>query len=243
MAITVKQRRDAETLIYKVMDALDKTGTNSEKYKEHFSNMSDLQFEKLFKEKFPLKFYTRPFEIEPKIEDAEKAAKLLKAPLLEEVRLPHQYRDKNGVPVKSKKCLVGYIHLRKVQQFLTKKNAMSTNIIQRDMKTGLLLHYDKNGKTSDRETEALLVAGFDKTVDEFTIPKGDNMEAKNALYNTISTSGIAYLKDLPKNPEESLSINLFNTYMIGAHLNSNLLNKEYMTPYTLKNKTKVIKRI
>lgn len=242
MAITDAQRKKAEKLIYEVMNALDVTGLNTEHYKKIFNNMSNIKFENLFKKKFPLKFHVKPFEIEPKMEHIEKAAKIINIPLLEEVRLPHIYRDSNGTPVKSKECLVGYIHLRKEQQFLTKKNSMSTNIVQRDMKTGLLINFDKNGKTSDRETEALVATGLTNTLDEMKGPRADLMNSKNIMYNTISNQGTVSLKDLPKDPEDSLSLNLFNTYMLGAMIHSNLLNKDYYLPYTIQNKKRVIDR-
>ena len=65
MAITKKQRKDAEALVYKVMDQLDTTGANTEYYKKLFSKMSDAQFYNFFKKDFPLRFQMRPFEIEP----------------------------------------------------------------------------------------------------------------------------------------------------------------------------------
>lgn len=234
MAITSADRKKAEALIYSVLDEVDKTKTNSDHYKTVFAKMNDDEFEKLFKKKFPLRFHTDVFNIVPKIEDMERAAKILDIPLLEKIRMPHLYKNSKGEAVQSKECLVGYIHLRKVQQFLTKKNSMSTDINQRDMKTGLLINYDKNGKTSDRETEALITMGLSKTTDEFVGPRADSMEAKNAMYQAISTSGMVSLSDIPKDPNDSLAMNLFNVYLIGSHLNSNILNTGYHLPYTQK---------
>lgn len=236
MAITNESRKKAEALIYEVLDALDNTKTNSDHYKQVFSKMSNTQFENLFKKKFPLRFHTDVFNIVPKVEDMEKAADILGIPLLEKINMPYLYKNDKGEPVKSKECLVGYIHLRKVQQFLTKKNSMSTDINQRDMRTGLLVNYDKNGKTSDRETEALVTMGLSKTIDEFVGPRADSMNAKNSMYQAINVSGMVSLSDIPQEPEDSLSMNLFNVYMIGAHLNSNLLNIDYQLPYTQKKK-------
>ena len=39
-----------------------------------------------------------------------------------------------------------------MKQFITKKNSTPTGIDNRDMKSGLLVSFDKGGKTSDRET-------------------------------------------------------------------------------------------
>lgn len=242
MAITDKQRKEAEELIYKVMDATDTSGINTEYYKELFNSLSNKQFEDLFKKKFPLKFHVRPFEVEPKFSDLEKGAKVLGIPLLEEVRLPHLYRNKDGVPVKSKECMVGYIHLRKEQQFLTKKNSMSTDITNRDMKTGLLLSYDKNGNTTDRENESLITLNLYNTSLEFSGPRADSMDSKNIMYSTINAIGQVSLNDLPMGEEESIALNLFNTYLIGAHIQTNILNKDYYLPYTLKDRNRIVDR-
>ena len=51
-------------------------------------------------------------------------------------------------------------------------------------------------------------------------------------YITISVSE----EDIPVDKTDSLSKNMLNVYMIGAHLNTNLVNIDNMTPTTLKNK-------
>lgn len=236
--ITKKQRAEVEALIYKVFDAADKSKINSDYYKELFAKMTDEQFLKFVSLRFPYKFHVKPFVVEPSMSDIKSAFDIIKVPLLEKVNMPYLYENKDGKPVKSKECLVVYIHHKKVQQFITKKNAMSTDISMRDYKTGLLTGYDKNGKTSDREMESLAVMGLDKTMEEFARPKADSMNAKNAMYNTISTTGQVSLKDLPNDVDDSLSKNLLNTYLLGAMLNSNLINQDYYLAYTIKNKQK-----
>ena len=39
--VNISKRKQAEKIIYDVMDALDKTGTNTEKYKKLFDKMSN----------------------------------------------------------------------------------------------------------------------------------------------------------------------------------------------------------
>ena len=144
------------------------------------------------------------------------------------------YKNKDGVPVKSLDCYVVYIHHKKVQQFVTKKNGMSVDISDRDMRTGLLLSHDKNGKTSDREMESLVTLGLEKTLEEFAGPKADSMLAKNVMYKEIDTLGQVRLSDLPKNSSDSIANNLVSAYLVGAHLHSNIVDTDYYTPYTLK---------
>lgn len=240
--ISKKQRQEIETLIYKVFDALDTTKTNSDHYKKLLSKMDDNAFMKFISLRFPYRFHVTPFKIEPKMEDVKKACDILEVPLFEKINLPYLYTNKDGVPVSSKECLVGYVHLKKVQQFITKKNSMSIDISKRDMKTGLLTNEDKNGKSSDREMESLAILGLDATIKEFAKAKADAMNAKNAMYNTINTLGMVSLEDLPDDVDDSLSKNLLDAYLLGAHLNSNLITPDYHLSKTLKNKNNKIER-
>lgn len=241
--IAPKQRKEIESLVYQVMDALDSTRSNSDHYKEMFAKMSDDQFFKFISGKHPFKFYTRPFEIEPKIEDAEKALNILNVPLMEKIYLPYLYTNKDGVPVSTLEAMVVYIHLKKVQQFVTKKNAMSVDISQRDMKTGLLVSFDKNGKTSDREMESLTVMGLDNTIKELSRPRADAMSSKDLMYNTINTTGQVSLDQVPIDIDDSLAKNMMNVYLVGSGIQSNLINQDYYLPYTLKNKQRKVERV
>lgn len=243
MDINNATRNKIEKLIYEVMDKLDKTKTNSEHYKKIFANMDNKQFAKFLEGDFPFRFHVKPFVIEPTMEDINNACDHLKVPLLEKIKLPYYYKNADGIPVNSQECLVGYVHLKKVQQFITKKNAMSTNIDARDMKTGLLTGHDKNGKTSDREMESLAALGLKSTMKEFSKARADSLDDKNVMYNTISNIGDVSLKDLPDDPTDSLSKNLLNTYLIGAHISSNLINTDYYLPITVKNKKKGVQRV
>lgn len=242
MAITTENRKKVEQLVYKTMDALDPSGANSEHYKGIFNKMTNKVFEEVFSRKFPLKFHTKPFEVEPRMENIEKAAKVLKVPLLERIRMPHMAVDDNGRAVRSMECMVGYIHLRKEQQLINMKNSMSTSIIERDMKTGLLVGYDKNGGTSDREAESLVVNGLDKTYNEFMGPRADSMDEKSAMYNQISNTGTVSQKDIPKDKEGSISRNTLEMYLLGAGIASGVLDNDNYLPYTLRDKKRNIGR-
>ena len=79
MALTPQKRQKMEKVIYDTFSALDKTGTNTKHYKEMFSQMSDLQFDKFFKELFSdpslyLILNVCDYEIDLRIDDIEDAA-------------------------------------------------------------------------------------------------------------------------------------------------------------------------
>ena len=237
-----KQRQEAERLVYETMDALDPTHSNSDYYKTIFADMNDEQFLKFIKRDLPFKFQVRPFEIEPNMNACNKAAKVLGVPLLEPVSLEYIYKDDKGRPLKSHPCLVGYIPIKKMKQFITKKNSMSVDISERDMKTGLLVNFDKNGKTSDREMEALAVMGLEETMRELSRPRADAMESKSSMYAEINATGMVALDELPMNEDDSLAKNLINVYLLGSLVNTNLVNKDYLLPKTLKDKQRAVER-
>ena len=236
------KRQKAEELVYKVMDTLDKDGYNSSYYKGIFAEMSDSDFFKFCQRNLPFRFHTKPFVVEPKMYDIEAALKILGVPLLEKVALPYLYIDNNGNPVWSKEAMVIYIHLKKMKQFITKKNSTPTGIDNRDMKSGLLVSFDKGGKTSDREMEALAVMGLDETMEEMSTWRADYMDAKSAAYQTISTLGTISKDDIPIDETDSISKNTLNAYLTSALINTNILNQDYLLPKTLADRKRKIER-
>lgn len=229
-----KQREKAEKLIYDVLDAADKTHTNSDYYKKIFATMSDNDFMEFCKRRLPFRFHTQVFKVEPKMYDIVEAFKVLDKPLLERVKLPYVYTNDDGEPIESEECMVIYIHLKRMKQMLTKKNHTSINIEKRDMKTGLLTSDDKGGKETDREFESLATMGLDYTMDEFARPKADAMDAMAQMSNEILAKGYVSQEDLNVSRTDSLGKNLMNVYLIGAHLHSNLVDIDYVTPLTAK---------
>lgn len=230
------KRKKAEEKVYKTFDILDPTGSNTEYWKKHFAKMSDAQFEKMLKSKFPFMFQTRPFEIEPDMNTIKKALDYLGVPLAERVAEPFLYTNSKGEPVWTQETFVGYIHLKKLKQFITKKNHMPIDIDQRDMKSGQLVGGDKGARQSDRENEALQVMGLDYTTVEFSKIKADAMDLKNQTYNQINLTGEVRYEDLNIDPKDSLSKNMISAYMLASHLQTNIVNSDYMLPSTLKNK-------
>lgn len=230
------QRERAEELIYTVMDKLDKEGYNSNYYRSLFAKMSDTEFLEFCKRDLPFRFHTKPFEIEPKMYEIKEALDVLNVPLLEKVALPYLYINKEGKPVWSKEAMVIYIHIKKMKQFITKKNSTPSGINNRDMKSGLLVSFDKGGKTSDREMEALAVMGLDKTMEELSTWRADYMDAKASAYQTLSTLGMINQSDIPIDDNDSIAKNTLNAYMVASLLNTNILNNDYMLPKTLADK-------
>ena len=237
-----KKRKEVEEMVYKVMDLLDPTKQNSQFYKAKFAKMNDKQFMNFFSQDFPLKFQTRLFEIEPSMKQISDTLDYIHVPMIEQMNLPFEYRAKDGTPVKSDDALILYVPIRKVKQFLSKKNSMSTNISNRDMKSGLLQTVDKNGNTSDREMESLAVMGLDASMKELATYRADSMNAKDEFYSMINTTGMVRQSDVDVETSDSLARNELNVYLLGAALNSNLINEGNYLRHTLTNKGRKTER-
>lgn len=237
-----KERKQVEILTYKVFDELDPTGKNTSYYKELFGSMDDSQFKRFIARPLCFRFHARPFEIEPSMDQISKGCEILGITLLDKVCMPYIYKNADGVPVNSMECLTGPLPIKKMKQFVTKKNAMSVDISQRDMKTGLLVSFDKNGKTSDREMEALALMGLDNIMKELSTYRADSMIGKGNMHLNLSIDGQVSLEDIPIDHGDSLSKNFLNAYLLGAYVNSNIINEGYYLPKTIKDKPTTVKR-
>lgn len=231
-----KARERVEAKIYKSMDILDKTGQNSEYYKQKFAQMSDKEFFEFFKQDFPLKFQTKVFEIDPKITQIMDMLNFLKVPILEKIAMPFMYKNSQGVPVMTQPVLVTYLPIKRLKQMVQKKSGFSVNISKRDYRTGLLIDTDKNGNSTDREFESLAIFGFDETLKELSSYRADAMNAKNAFYAKINNAGMVSQKDIPVDTDDSIARNLISAYLIGSHIQSNLVNVDNFTPRAIKRK-------
>lgn len=240
--MTKKQRDDIEYLLTEFYDVLDPSKTNSEYMHSKWAKMSDAQFENWLKRDYPLQFQHKAFEIEPTFDNFIKAAKVIGCDITDEVALPYLYVNPQGIPVNSKKALKMRLHIKKVQQFITKKNKVSMDINDRDMKGGRLNTDDKGAATSDREFESFALFGLDNTMDEFSTFKADAMNAKSEAYAQIAATGTLSKNDYTVAKDDSLARNMISAYMTAQHLYTNLVNEDGYTPYTLKEKQRKTSR-
>lgn len=237
-----KQRLESEKLVYEFMDTLDKSGANKEFWMKKFSKMSDAQFLSYIKNPFPFFFQVGAFK-EPSMDQIRAVLKLLKVPLVESIYMPYKYTNKDGKPLKSRPCLVLYINDKRMKQLLTKKNKTIIDISMRDMRTGQLTGASKQGRQSDHEFESLQISSLDATTKELSRARGDAMVDKEYMNNTIKTLGQVSLKDLPDDFSDSLGKSNLSVMFLGAQLMTNLVNSDYLLPYTIKNRSKRVERV
>lgn len=236
--ITPAKRKAMEKLIYDTYNAMDDTGRNAEHYKNIFSNMSDAKFEKYFKDLFAdpnkyLIFTSVDYEIDINIDNLQKAANVLGIPLMERIACPHYTMDKNNVIVTKEEVPVGYVHIKRTQQTVAKKNGLSTTIDIRSSVTGQVTGADKNGRESDIENYMVVNMGGEYILRELNGPKADDIAMKNQMLAEIATKGYLSLEDLDSDPVNKTTLNTVNVYLLGMGFNSDLVTKGLMLPYTL----------
>lgn len=231
-----KARKRAEEKIYKAYDIVDPSGKNSEYYKKKFAKMTDKEFFDFFNQDFPLKFQVEVFKVDPTIDQILRGLNFLKVPVQEKVSMPFIYRNKNGEPVQSQPVQVVYTTLKRLKQMVQKKTGFSVDIAKRDYRTGLLIDVDKNGNSTDREFESLVTLGLPTTLHELATYRADAMNAKSKFYNEINSKGMVSQSEVPVEHDDSIARNLISAYLLGCHINSNLINIDDYLPRTLRKK-------
>ena len=242
MAMNPTKRKKMETLIYEVFNKLDPTGTNTNKYRAKFHDMSDAQFDAFFKQFFnndkeyltlDIVEYERGLDID-KIEDA---AKVLNIPLFEDLYMPHLTMDKDNVICAKYQCAVGYLNIKRPQQMVHKKNGLSISNNKRSSLTGQVSASDKNGRESDMENSMLLVVGANDILREMNGPRADDMVMKNQMNTAINTNGYVSLDQLENDPSNKTALNTIDVFMLGMGLKTDLVTSGLMLKRTIKDQT------
>jgi len=228
---SIKQKRkhvmDELKLMY---NELDPSGTNTKRLLDEWGKLSDEEFAKKFEEFLnddsQKGFYLEivEFERDLNLSNVLSCAKKLNIPLFEYVALPHiNGSTEEDVVVTPEKVPVGYIHPKRMQQLLIKKNTGSISISKRNQKTGQVIGEDKNATNSNVETYSMVATGSTQGLRELMGPRADNMKAKNEMYNAIQRDGFVSLDELSNNQEDKIALNTMDIYFMLQGLRTNLV--------------------
>jgi hypothetical protein len=229
----VEKRKKIEKLILSVYSKLDTTGENTKKMANTLKSLDDKSFDKYIqalKTDTYFQLEVLPFKNEPKLDDITAALAVLNVPAEEYVYYPHDASD-DGKPVRTKtRVPVGYIHVRRLQQILSKKNSYTADITKRNQLTGQVTGASKIARLSDTETAALITIGANFAVKEFLGPRADNKAKKLAMYQQISRDGYVTLQSLDglDTVLDNASLLTMDAYLLGAGLITDLINGSYI---------------
>lgn len=239
--IDIKKRKAAEKLVYDVMNALDPTGTNTNRYKKLFSTMSDSKFENFMKCMFEddnmnFTLEIKEFDREVNLDMVEKAAKILGIELEEYVILPHITMSQENPVVTKEKCITGYHIEKRMEQTNSKKNSSSTHIDERSATTGQVVGHDKNGRSSDQENIALALIGGNNILKEINGFRADGLQRKNYAYAQIARTGECSLADIEENAgiEDRLALETVDVYYKTMGIQTDLITPDLLLISSVK---------
>lgn len=240
--LTPEKRKKMEKLIYDTFSALDPTKANTEKYQQMFSKMSNVQFDEFFKKLFSsednyLILDIADYERNLDMDKVNAAANLLKIPLYEKINMPYLDNNKEN-PIQSMyEVPVGYLHIKRMQQMLNKKNSSSTETTSRNMLTGQVTAHDKNARSSDMENFNLVVLdGSKPLMQELMGPRGDDMVMMNEMLQQIAVNGYASLDKMTNKLENKTALNTIDVFFMGVGLKTDLVTKGLVLNSTLNEK-------
>ena len=229
------KRKKIEELIDKTLTLMDPSGINAKKYRNMFQKMSDKQFSDwitrfLADDKSNIRVDIEEFGDSSRklnYENIEKAANFLGIKLFEYVYLPHVSSNPNR-PIRTKQpVLVGWLNIKRTQQFVTKKTGLATSDDNRDDLTGAAKGDSKGGTTTGIENELLAGVGGDAILSEISGARGDNVREYDNMLKAISENGSVRLADIKTNLYDKPSLIAADMYFMAMGLKTDLISESY----------------
>jgi hypothetical protein len=236
MASLQEKRAKIEELVLETVKRLDNSKMdNYKRYEALFRVMTDEEFEKWANSMGhelddTIQIFQLPFE-EMRMPQIKNAADYLGVPLEEYIWYRHN--DPDGLRSKMR-VPVGYIHIKRVQQLLAKKNRYAFDIEDTELKSGQVKGESKVASISDPETFFLTAINANKALEEFLGPRSDNQVKKNEMYRQIARDGFATLEGMTKDVMQSTTLNTMNAYLLVSGIRSDLIVDSLKTAYTVE---------
>lgn len=238
--LTKAKRDKIEKLVLDVVKSLDSSKMqNYKRYEALFKVMTDEAFEEWANGMGhdlddTIQMYQLPFE-EMRMTQIKKAADILGLPLEEYIYYRHN--DPEGIRTKMK-VPVGYVHIKRVQQLLAKKNKYTLDNEKIGLKSGQVKDDSKVANITDPETFALTAVNANEALKEFLGPRADNQFKKLQMYRQIARDGYATLSEMEEDITQSTTLNTINTYLLASGIRSDLVNNSLKTNFTVDQQLK-----
>ena len=217
-----KKRLTAEKNIIELMNKLDKSGWNGNRYKKIFSKMSNVEFTKFMKALANDDEFLY-FEVGDNDKDIVTTNKIKAVAKQEGVEIEEYvlFRHKNPLDpekpvVSNTKAMILNVNVRRLQQLLIKKNAMSSQIESINPLTGQVSGSARSASLTDAQSTGLVAVGLEKNLKEAFGPRSDDVKASEVMHKKIEQSGTVRLEDLPSDKGNKRSIQVVETFMLGG---------------------------
>ena len=116
------------------------------------------------------------------------------------------------------------MHVRRLQQILTKKTGFSTSADMRNATTGQLSGASRVARISDEEIYALGATACDAVAQELLGPRADNLGKSLQMYRNIERDGRVSYADLEGDSDSQGTLQYFNVTMLAAGLHTDLVD-------------------
>lgn len=243
MSMTKEKKKKMTNFLYELVKILDPSERNLEDYKNFFDKMDEKQFDKYVKdflsnEKKNFTLCFQHYQNDLSMDAIQKASKFLKLPLFERVLLRNS-PDSNGEAYYTQEPVpVIKVHIKRVEQLVSKKNSMSIDINKRSAKTGQVTGADKNGRVSDMENIALVTLNSPALLKEFTCIKADDLVMKREALNQIQNDGYLDMDKIKSSPTNKIALNTLDVFYISAGIKTDLVTSGLLLKKTLRNLNK-----
>lgn len=234
MAEKSKARLEFEKDVYAIMDEFDKTGYNTQRYKDLFNNMSNAEFDNFVKKlqnpqynlHVELSMYGKGKEKPLTFAEIERVGKKFGIDIMEYMYMPFANpNDPSNPVITNTKVLILVVLVRKMQQMLSKKNSIvgETDII--NPITGQVTGDSKAASLSDTQTNGLVATNQLSTVYELLSLRGDDDVAERIMLNEIMTTGTCHLHKDALVPSNKQSIRTTHVMLLSAGFTSDILKR------------------
>ena len=197
----IMARKDAEALIYNLLEDLTMSTHNTEIYKQKIASMSDKKFNEYVDDLLAEKDGAKLFiymdnygEGDLNIENNKKVAKKYKIPLFSKISTIPE----DGSP--GFKSTIDYMVIdmpvRRPAQVIAGQMNVHKDTRRRDKITGQVTGASRGGGRSVPESDILSSMGYDKGLLEEMKFRGGDIGAENAMNRSIEKFGVANMEQL-----------------------------------------------
>lgn len=223
MDITAK-RTLIENKIIEIMDILDPSKDNSNRYKDIFSKMGDKEFEQFINDiknkRIKLTLFAPNMSKFIQQEDCIKAADALNVKLFEKLEFKDKATGKYFLT--PNEYMVLKLPIRRTRQFLMHKLSVAENDKKIDMLTGQVTGDDKASSLSFVEAQLLYARGLDKTLVEFMKVRGGDIHAFATFKQQLEESGMSKIEALDPNTLPRSAV-VMSAVLKSMYLDNNLI--------------------
>lgn len=221
-------RKDAEAVIYSLLDRIDPSGHNTKLLKEQFGNLSDTQFKEYVQAVADKKAFI-PIVLDNMngsqitFENNKKLAEELGISFYQRIKL---YDEAVGVWYTSfYESWVADLPVRRQSEMLESKISLPDDHKHIDDYTDQPVGDSKGSSMSAPESLILIGKGAESSVTEFVAVRGGDLAAMRTMEQSIHETGGASLKHAIDTGTGAKASRTLSTFLFGMHFDNNLVEK------------------